>query len=142
MQPHTIDTRWVKFHSVRKFSYPPFFYIASLFLCVTLRLCASALKSTAVFRFNGGLEPSRHHHHAGLYADHLPYVAYVHATRYLCCGSFCRLLTAICRLLITICRLMSSIGRQIIQSWRQTSLPHRQVSPEAQLPQELAHYWP
>ena len=53
MQTHTIDTRWVKIHFVEKILVSPiFFYIASLFLCVTLRLCASALKSTAVFRLN------------------------------------------------------------------------------------------
>ena len=52
MQPHTIDTRWVKIHSVRKILVFSIFHITSLFLCVTLRLRASALKSTAVFRFN------------------------------------------------------------------------------------------
>jgi len=52
MQPHTIDTRWVKIHSVRKILVFSIFHITSLFLCVTLRLRASALKSTAVFRFS------------------------------------------------------------------------------------------
>ena len=52
MQSHSIDTRWMKFHSVRKILVFPIFYIASLFLFVTLRLCASALKSTAVFRLS------------------------------------------------------------------------------------------
>ena len=113
-----------------------------------------SLRFPTLHQFNGGLELSRHHHHAGLYADPLPYVAYVLATRFLCCGSFCRLLTEICRLLIAICRLlaavcrlmsasrrqMSSIGRQIIPSWRQTSLSHRQVSSKAQPTQALAHY--
>ena len=51
MQPHTIDTRWVKIHSVRKILVFSIFHITSLFLCVTLRLRASALKSTAVCRF-------------------------------------------------------------------------------------------
>ena len=56
MQPHTIDTRWVKIHSVRKILVFLIFHITSLFLCVTLHLCASALKSTAVFRVNSSIE--------------------------------------------------------------------------------------
>ena len=74
MQTHTIDTRWVKIHSVEKILVFSIFHITSHFLCVTLRLAdpcgpsgslrsdnpttssrahlASALKSTAVFRFN------------------------------------------------------------------------------------------
>ena len=47
----TLSTpRWVKIHSVRKILVFSIFPITSLFLCVTLRPCASALKSTAVFR--------------------------------------------------------------------------------------------
>ena len=47
----TLSTpRWVKIHSVRKILVFSIFPITSLFLCVTLRLRASALKSTAVFR--------------------------------------------------------------------------------------------
>ena len=52
MQTHTIDARWVKIHSVEKILVFSIFHITSHFLCVTLHLCASALKSTAVFRFN------------------------------------------------------------------------------------------
>ncbi len=52
MQTHTIDTRWVKIHSVEKILVFSIFHITSHFLCVTLRLRASALKSTAVFRVN------------------------------------------------------------------------------------------
>ena len=39
MQTHTIDTRWVKIHSVEKILVFSIFHITSHFLCATLRLC-------------------------------------------------------------------------------------------------------
>ena len=52
LRHHTSDTQWVKIHSVRKILAFSIFHRTSHFLRVTLRLCASALKSTAVFRLN------------------------------------------------------------------------------------------
>ena len=43
---------WRRFNLSEKFLYFPFPRRTSLFLCITLHLCDSALKSTAVFRLN------------------------------------------------------------------------------------------